>query len=123
MVSPILLFPSALGEGWGVIKDGKLVYQNAWGLVNSYKQDGTRINNGTKVTNTNNWIQGDITLKAIWKEVITYKVTPKTGEIVSLGLKADAIYNLTTDGTTIYGQMYSDSTSSRNSSLFSCVLL
>ena len=34
-----------------VIKDGKLVYQNAWGLVNSYKKDGTRIKNGTKVTN------------------------------------------------------------------------
>ena len=46
-------------------------------------------------------------------------IDTKTGEIVSLGLKADAIYNLTTDGTTIYGQMYSDSTSSRNSSLFS----
>ena len=46
-------------------------------------------------------------------------IDTKTGEIVSLGLKADAIYNLATDGTTIYGQMYSDNTSSRNSSLFS----
>lgn len=46
-------------------------------------------------------------------------IDTKTGEIVSLGLKADAIYNLLTDGTTIYGQMYSDSGSSRNSSLFS----
>lgn len=34
-----------------VIKDGKLVYQNAWGQINSYNQDGTRIKNGTKVTN------------------------------------------------------------------------
>lgn len=34
-----------------VIKDGKLVYQNAWGNLNSYNQDGTRIENGTKVTN------------------------------------------------------------------------
>lgn len=34
-----------------VIKDGKLVYQNAWGLVNSYNQDGTKIKNGKKVTN------------------------------------------------------------------------
>ena len=34
-----------------VIKDGKLVYQNAWGQVNSYNQDGTRIEDGKKVTN------------------------------------------------------------------------
>ena len=34
-----------------VIKDGKLVYQNAWGQLNSYNQDGTRIENGKKVTN------------------------------------------------------------------------
>ena len=34
-----------------VIKDGKLVYQNAWGYTNSYNQDGTRIIDGTKVTN------------------------------------------------------------------------
>ena len=34
-----------------VIKDGKLVYQNAWGQTNSYNKDGTRIENGTKVTN------------------------------------------------------------------------
>ena len=34
-----------------VIKDGKLVYQNSWGQVNSYNPDGTRIENGTKVTN------------------------------------------------------------------------
>ncbi|MBR6033744.1 MAG: serine hydrolase [Clostridia bacterium] len=34
-----------------VIKDGKLVYQNAWGQTNSYNKDGTKIENGTKVTN------------------------------------------------------------------------
>ena len=34
-----------------VIKDGKLVYQNAWGQTNSYNKDGSRIENGTKVTN------------------------------------------------------------------------
>ena len=34
-----------------VIKDGKLVYQKAWGQVNSYNQDGTKIENGIKVTN------------------------------------------------------------------------
>ncbi len=34
-----------------VIKDGKLVYQNAWGQINAYNQDGTRIENGIKVTN------------------------------------------------------------------------
>ena len=34
-----------------VVKDGKLVYQNAWGQLNSYNQDGTRIENGEKVTN------------------------------------------------------------------------
>ena len=34
-----------------VIKDNKLVYQNAWGLLNSYNKDGTRIENGDKVTN------------------------------------------------------------------------
>ena len=34
-----------------VIKDGKLVYQNAWGQTNSYNQDGTRIENGAEVTN------------------------------------------------------------------------
>ena len=34
-----------------VIKDGKLVYQNAWGQTNSYNQDGSRIENGKKVTN------------------------------------------------------------------------
>ena len=34
-----------------VIKDGKLVYQNSWGEVNSYNQDGTRIENAAKVTN------------------------------------------------------------------------
>lgn len=34
-----------------VIKDGKLVYQNAWGQTNSYNKDGTRLENGTKVTN------------------------------------------------------------------------
>ena len=32
-----------------VVKDGKLVYENAWGQTNSYK-DGARIENGTKVT-------------------------------------------------------------------------
>ena len=34
-----------------VIKDGKLVYQNAWGQTNSYNQDGSRVENGNKVTN------------------------------------------------------------------------
>ena len=34
-----------------VIKDGKLVYQNAWGQTNTYNQDGTPIKNGTEVTN------------------------------------------------------------------------
>lgn len=34
-----------------VVKDGKLVYQNSWGLKNSYKKDGTRIKNGDKVSN------------------------------------------------------------------------
>ena len=34
-----------------VIKDGKFVYQNSWGYTNSYNPDGTRIENGTKVTN------------------------------------------------------------------------
>ena len=34
-----------------VVKDGKLVYQNAWGQLNSYNKDGTKIENGNKVTN------------------------------------------------------------------------
>lgn len=34
-----------------VIKDGKLVYQNAWGNINSYNKDGSLIKNGTNVTN------------------------------------------------------------------------
>jgi CubicO group peptidase (beta-lactamase class C family) len=34
-----------------VIKDGKLVYQNAWGQKNAYNKDGTRITDGEKVTN------------------------------------------------------------------------
>ena len=34
-----------------VIKNGKLVYQNAWGLTNSYNQDGTKIEEGKAVTN------------------------------------------------------------------------
>ena len=34
-----------------VIKDGKLVYQNAWGQTNSYNKDGSRIENGEKATN------------------------------------------------------------------------
>lgn len=34
-----------------VIKDGKLVYQNSWGQVNSYNKDGTKIENGKSVTN------------------------------------------------------------------------
>ncbi len=34
-----------------VIKDGKLVYNNSWGLVNSYNKDGSRIKNGIKVSN------------------------------------------------------------------------
>jgi len=33
-----------------VIKDGKLVYQNAWGQKNAYNKDGTRIENGEKAT-------------------------------------------------------------------------
>lgn len=34
-----------------VIKDGRIVYQNAWGQTNTYNPDGTKIENGTKVTN------------------------------------------------------------------------
>ena len=34
-----------------VVKEGKLVYQNAWGNTNSYNKDGSLIKNGTKVTN------------------------------------------------------------------------
>ena len=34
-----------------VIKDGKLVYQNAWGFTNSYDQSGNRIEDGEPVTN------------------------------------------------------------------------
>ena len=34
-----------------VIKDNKLVYQNTWGNVNSYNQDGTKLENGIKATN------------------------------------------------------------------------
>ena len=34
-----------------VVKDGKLVYQNAWGNVNAYNKDGTLIDNGIKTTN------------------------------------------------------------------------
>ena len=34
-----------------IVKDGKLVYQNAWGQLNSYEPDGTRIEDGTPVTN------------------------------------------------------------------------
>lgn len=34
-----------------VVKDGKLVYQNAWGQTNSYNKDGSRIENGEPVTN------------------------------------------------------------------------
>ncbi len=34
-----------------VIKDGKLVYQNAWGLLNSYNQDGSHVEDGIEVTN------------------------------------------------------------------------
>ena len=33
-----------------IIKDGKLVYQNAWGQLNSYEADGTRIEDGMPVT-------------------------------------------------------------------------
>ena len=33
-----------------IVKDGKLVYQNAWGELNSYEPDGTRIEGGTPVT-------------------------------------------------------------------------
>ena len=34
-----------------VVKDGKLVYSNSWGYKNSYKKNGTRINDGDYVTN------------------------------------------------------------------------
>ncbi len=34
-----------------IIKDGRLVYQNAWGVLNSYDQEGNRIENGEPVTN------------------------------------------------------------------------
>ena len=34
-----------------VIKDGKLVYQNSWGQVNSYNKNGKRIEDSDKVTN------------------------------------------------------------------------
>ena len=34
-----------------VIKDGRLVYQNAWGQLNSYNKDGSKIENGAKATN------------------------------------------------------------------------
>ena len=34
-----------------VVKDGKLVYQNVWGQTNSYNKDGSKIENGQKVTN------------------------------------------------------------------------
>ena len=33
-----------------VVKDGKLVYQNAWGNTNAYNKDGTLIENGIKAT-------------------------------------------------------------------------
>ena len=47
---------SDIGNGFtsaqmAVIKDGKLVYQNAWGQTNSYNSDGSKIENGKKVTN------------------------------------------------------------------------
>ena len=41
-------FPSAQ---IAIVKSGKLVYQNAWGQKNAYNKDGTRIENGDKVTN------------------------------------------------------------------------
>ncbi|WP_024864550.1 serine hydrolase [Butyrivibrio sp. FCS014] len=34
-----------------VVKDGKLVYRNAWGLANSYDEDGNRLTEGAPVTN------------------------------------------------------------------------
>ena len=34
-----------------IIKDNKLVYQNAWGQTNSYNKDGSRIKKGKEVTN------------------------------------------------------------------------
>lgn len=34
-----------------VIKDGKLIYQNTWGQINSYLPDGTRIEDGTPADN------------------------------------------------------------------------
>jgi CubicO group peptidase (beta-lactamase class C family) len=39
------------GAQLAVIKDGKLVYQNAWGYTNRYSGDGTKLENPTKVTN------------------------------------------------------------------------
>ena len=33
-----------------IIKDGKLVYENEWGRLNSYKQDGKRLTSGKYVT-------------------------------------------------------------------------
>lgn len=41
-------FPSAQ---MAIVKDGKLVYQNAWGKVNSYNPDGTTNTNSPAVTN------------------------------------------------------------------------
>lgn len=38
------------GAQLAVVKDGRLVYENAWGLLNSYKPDGTRIQDGDPVT-------------------------------------------------------------------------
>ena len=34
-----------------VVKDGRMVYRNAWGLLNSYNEDLTRRTDGPKVTN------------------------------------------------------------------------
>ncbi len=34
-----------------IVKDGRLVYQNSWGHLNSYNQDGSRIEDGIPVTN------------------------------------------------------------------------
>ena len=34
-----------------IVKDGKLVYQNAWGELDSYEPDGSRIEDGIPVTN------------------------------------------------------------------------
>lgn len=38
------------GAQLAVMKDGRLVYENAWGQLNAYEPDGTRIEDGIKAT-------------------------------------------------------------------------